>query len=83
MNKIPVSNGVVGAISMPGKCNKINVVSIGGQDYHLNMDLHDEFMNDFHNMGDNDIVRKYALVKINTAEEQDARQVSDAEGKSE
>lgn len=48
---------------MPKTSNKINAVSIQGVDYYLNTDLDDEFMNDFHNLPGEEIIKKYALVE--------------------
>ncbi|KAK3632821.1 hypothetical protein LTR56_016144 [Elasticomyces elasticus] len=80
MDKTSISNSVGGAISMPGVRKNINAVTIDGHDYHLTTELHEEFMHDFHNMAGDAMVKKYALVKVHTADERDGRQVPDSQG---
>ena len=62
-DKIPIVKGTGGEASVPKTSNKINAVSIQGVDYYPNTDLDDEFMNGFHNLPSEEIIKKYALVE--------------------
>ena len=67
-DKIPLVEGTGVEASMPMVCNKINAISIQGVSYYLNIELNDEFMDDFHNLSGEEIVRKYALVKADVVD---------------
>jgi len=56
--EIPIVEGAGGEASIPKVCNKINAISIQGVSYYLTTDLNDEFMNDFHNMPGEEIIKK-------------------------
>lgn len=73
-NKFPLVEGIGVEASMPMVCNKINAISIHGVSYYLNTDLNDEFMNDFHNLSREEIVRKYVLIKANVVDGEDEGQ---------
>ena len=67
-DKIPIVEGTGGEASVPKVCNKINAISIQGVSYYLNTDLNEEFMNDFHNMPGEEIIKKYALVEADVVD---------------
>ena len=67
-DKIPLVEGTGVEASLPKVCNKINAISIQGMSYYLNTDLNDEFMNDFHNLPGEEIIRKYALVEADVVD---------------
>jgi hypothetical protein len=46
---------------VPKTSSKVNAISVDGVSYYLNTDLKDEFMNDFHNLPGEEIVKKYKL----------------------
>jgi hypothetical protein len=66
--KIPIVESTGGEASAPKVCNKINAISIQGVSYYLTTDLNDEFMNDFHNMPGEEMIKKYALVEADVVD---------------
>jgi hypothetical protein len=66
--KTPIVEVTGGEASVPRVCNKINAISIQGVSYWLNTDLNDEFMNDFHNLPGEEIIKKYGLVEADVVD---------------
>lgn len=50
--------------------------------YYLNTDLDDEFMNDFHNMPGENIIKKYGLRQAEVVDAQKEAQTSQDKGNS-
>lgn len=64
-DKIPIVKSTGGEASVPKTSNKINAISIQGVAYYLNTELDEEFMDDFHNLPGEELVKKYSLVEAN------------------
>ncbi|KAK4539800.1 hypothetical protein LTR36_010334 [Oleoguttula mirabilis] len=65
------SDGWLHKLSMQSPCRRTHAISIKGVEYHLTTDLHDKFVHDFHNMVDDEIINKYALVETGVVDELD------------
>jgi hypothetical protein len=59
--KIPIAEGSGREGYVPKTSSKINAISVDGVSYCLSTDLDEEFMNDFHNLPGEEIVKKYNL----------------------
>lgn len=59
-----------GNLTSPRTRGNLNVVSIGGHDYHLNgLQMNEEFMNDFSNMSDEALVEKWKLTRFESEQD--------------
>jgi len=60
--KTPIIEGTGGNASVPAVCNRLNAVGIAGIDYEIPEEGRDEFMKDFIDMSDEELISKWALI---------------------